>query len=147
MEVTVAMLLSAICITICYTAYSLIGGYYRSFQQQNEQTDTVMMLKQVMENDFLKSNYCLKREDGLVLVKDTGAIYYTFRPDYITRKINELHADTFKLQNTLPTSYFESKEKLVNDTIDEVKFEVTLFKKEKISFQLLKNYSAENLFH
>ena len=38
MEVTVAMLLSAICIGIAYSAYDIIGNYYRSFQQKNDRS-------------------------------------------------------------------------------------------------------------
>jgi prepilin-type N-terminal cleavage/methylation domain-containing protein len=145
MEVTVAMLLSAICISICYSAYHLIESYYHSFNEQNAQNDNFLMLKQTLQHDFSKSRLCMKAEDGIALEMDSTTIYYHFEPDFMTRKINEIHTDTFKLSITSPNYYFEHEPILAIDTIDQIDFGVISKKDGIIPIRILKHYSAQDL--
>jgi prepilin-type N-terminal cleavage/methylation domain-containing protein len=146
MEVTVAMLISAICITVCYTAYSIIANYYSSFQLKNQAADHVLSLKQVMEIDFLKSNCLLKTEDGIELLQDSTAIQYTFTNSTVLRKLGVLHTDTFKVQYSNLKTYFETNEIVETDTIDRVNFTV-LLNQTSVPIQINKYYSAKDLFH
>lgn len=146
MEVTVAMLLSAICISICYTAYSIIGDYYRLFHQKNETADQVLSLRHVLEKDFLKSSYILKQEDGFELLIDTTKIHYTFDEHAVLRKFGEIHTDTFKVETQNLKTYFDGVELMEIDTIDQIGFTILLAKNTPTTIQLNKLYSAKDLF-
>ncbi len=146
-EVTIAMLLSAICIAICYSAYGIIAKYYVGFQQKNQTADAVLTLRHVLEKDFLKSNIVLKNEEGLEMQQDSSKIYYIFNPDAVLRKIDELHTDTFKLKPIEVGCFFEGREVLEPDTIDELRFKMDLAQHVLVPIQLNKTYSAQNLFN
>lgn len=147
LEVTIAMLLSAICIAICYSAYDIVGKYYASFQQKNQNADVVLSLRHVLQRDFLKSNAVLKSEEGVELQLDSSKIYYIFNPDAVLRKMDELHTDTFKLKSNEVNFFFEGHEVLAPDTIDELRFKMVLDQKTTVPIQLNKAYSAVNLFN
>lgn len=146
MEVTVAMLISAICITICYTAYGLIGDYYRVFQERSRSADRVLSLKQVLEKDFLKSNLILRNEEGLLLQMDTSQVRYRFNEVTVVRELGEQHADTFRLELRELKSFFELRETVDTDTIDQVDLTVLLPKNIAVNIRLKKQYSAHHLF-
>lgn len=146
LEVTVAMLLSAICITICYSAYGIIGKYYASFQQKNQTADVVLSLRHVLERDFLKSKLVLKNDNGIELQQDSSKIYYIFNPDAVLRKLDEIHTDTFKLKSSELNFFFEGQEIIEPDTIDELRFKALLDQRISAPIQVNKFYSAENLF-
>lgn len=148
LEVTIAMLLSAICIAICYSAYDIVGKYYASFQQKNQTADVVLSLRHVMQRDFLKSNTVLKSEEGVELqLDDSSKIYYIFNSDAILRKMNEAHTDTFKLKSNEVNFFFEGHEVIEPDTIDELRFKMILDQRTAVPIQLNKTYSAANLFN
>lgn len=146
-EVTIAMLLSAICIAICYSAYGIIAKYYAGFQQKNQTADVVLTLRHVLERDFLKSNMVLKNEEGVELQQDSSKTYYIFSPDAVLRKSGELHTDTFKLKPSEVGFFFEGREVLEPDTIDELRFKMNLDQRIQVPIQLSKTYSAQNLFN
>lgn len=147
MEVTIAMLLSAICITICYSAYGIVNNYYSTFQKKNELADRVLSLRHALETDFLKGNYILKNEEGFEVALDSATINYCFYPNAILRKVNELHTDTFKVDPKELTGYFEGNLALNTDTIDQIGFKIKLSKGVTVPIQLNKLYSAQNLFN
>lgn len=146
MEVTIALLISAICITICYTAYSLIGDYFKAFSRKNEIADRVISLRHVIQADFLRSNHVIKSEDGFILSQDSIFIHYQFVEKGILRQFGKLHTDTFALKFAMLETYFEQQEAFETDTIDQVKFTVFLDKNMPVSMQFDKYYSAQNLF-
>jgi Tfp pilus assembly protein PilE len=147
MEVTVAMLLSAICITLCYSAYGIITGYYHEFGKKNETIAAVLSLKQVLERDFLKSKYVLRNENEIILINDSTNIKYLFDSNFVARNFNELHTDTFKLTTTGFAASFEKIEIVNTDTIDHLSFDAILPKHKIVPIQINKIYSSENLFN
>lgn len=146
MEVTVAMLIAAVCITACYTAYGLVSTYYRTFQQKNETAAVVMSLKQVIETDFLKSKGILKSEDGFELLQDSTKISYHFNEGRILRALANIHTDTFKLQFDQLGTYFENQPVVTADTIDQISFTTFLGQRVPVRLQINKHYSAKDLF-
>lgn len=147
MEVTVAMLISAICITICYSAYGIIANYYAVFQEKNERSGVVMTLKHVLEKDFLAGDIILKTDSGLTVKLDSAVVAYTFEENKILRKLHGIHTDTFKVGTAPPSFSFEMKPILEPDTIDQIRFNVRLDKNQTATILIVKLYSAENLFH
>lgn len=145
LEVTIAMLLSAICITICYTVYGIVTSYYITFHEKNEVADGIMSLKYSLAHDFSKGKYVFKSDSGLTVQVDTTKIFYSFSNQQVLRKMNELHTDTFKVQAGLLLTYFENVEVNSADTIDQINFSV-LLKGTIIPIQVNKYYSATDLF-
>ena len=146
MEVTIAMLLSAICITICYTAYSVVENYYREFQRKNELTDNILSLKHVIEKDFLISKYVMKTDSGMLIGKDSALIEYSFNKNYILRSFSNHHTDTFKLTALDPLFLFERKSVEQRDTIDQLELGIELTEDAAVKLRFDKRYSAQDLF-
>lgn len=147
LEVTVAMLLSAICITICYTAYGIIGNYYEKFQQKNQKADALTSLKHVMSRDVFKSRLMLRTQNGITLEKeDHNTISYQFGVDAVLRKLNDQHTDTFKLVCKNWSVYFEGRDVTDERLVDRLYFEVRLDPYILVPVQINKEYSSENLF-
>jgi prepilin-type N-terminal cleavage/methylation domain-containing protein len=147
MEVTVAMLISAICITICYSAYALIANYYAVFQEKNEKADAVMGLKQVLEKDFLRAQLILKTDSGLTVNLDSAVVVYSFKEGKVLRGLQGLHTDTFRVAAAQPSFSFEQKPIIEPDTVDQVSLKVRLDKSQTTTILIVKLYSAETLFH
>lgn len=147
MEVTIAMLLSAIAISICYTAYGIISNYYTAFHQKNQTANDIIDLKHVMEIDFMKSKGLLKNDSGIEIISDSSSIYYIFSEQDVLRKLNTQHTDTFRIATNGLTTYFEAQEILTTDTIDQINFNVVIPKKAAIPIQVNKFYSAKELFN
>jgi len=146
MEVTVAMLLSAICIGIAYSAYDIIGNYYRTFQQKNEKADALLSIREVLSKDFQKSKLVRSMPDGILLEQDSVNINYVFEADHILRQIPSLRTDTFKVVWKDRYVGFEGNEVLEPDTIDLLKLKVTLDQHSLVPLTFYKHYSAQNLF-
>lgn len=147
MEVTIAMLLSAICISICYSAYGIIGSYYQTFKLKNETADAALSLRHVLEKDFLKSKLVLSTDSGLMMQRDSSTILYTFREKAILRELPELHTDTFKVSYSGLQFFFEGEILEQKDTVDRMDLEILLDKAAVAKIRVEKKYSAENLFH
>jgi type II secretory pathway component PulJ len=146
MEVTVAMLLSALTITICYSAYGIVGNYFKSFQVKNALADEVLSLRHTLDRDMERSDCILKTEEGFEFLQDSSKIIYVFTDKYIIRRLNELHTDTFKLQLKELKSFFETEEVVATDTVDQINFKLNLTKDQPVFIQSNKYYSATTLF-
>lgn len=146
MEVVVAMLLSAICISICYTALEIVSGSYSSYRKKNEEIDNLLSLKNVLEKDFMKAVHILKNENGLMIEQDSVKRLYEFGANKVIRHSDSLYTDTFKVANIDVKFFFEGNEVLENDTIDQVNIDINLATRQKINLMVNKHYSAANLF-
>lgn len=147
MEVTVAMLLSAVCIGICYSAYGIIGNYYAVFREKNEKMDNLFSLRQVLERDMEKANLIMRTEGGIILDNDSVKVSYIFAQGKILRKLSELRTDTFNILWKEQYMGYEGIEILSADTIDVLRFNIELDVRQQVPCVFYKHYSAENLFH
>lgn len=145
MEMTVAMLLAAISITICYSAYGIVSGYFISFQQKNNQAQEVLMFTHTFERDLQRCKLVLRVEDGIELQCDSVNVNYHFAGKYILRVLGELKTDTIRLEHTPLVTFFEGSEVNIIDTIDRIDVSVVLAQK-SMPLQFRKNYSSANLF-
>lgn len=146
MEVTIVMLISALTITICYSAYGIITNYYKSFQQKHKMSTEILSLKHVLDRDAEKSNHAFKTPFGCEFSLDSDKIVYTFTNHFILRQLNDLHTDTFKIKVKEMKGYFESAEIIHPDTIDQINFKVEISKDIDVAIQINKSYSATALF-
>lgn len=146
MEVTVAMLISGLVITICYTAYGLIQGYYMRFGEKNKASSLVLDLKHVLERDFIKAVHIIRTEDGFVVRQDSLVVNYIFNDKQVLREVKDLHTDTFAMPVQKMDFYFEGHEVHTADTVDQVNLELQMNKDTKVPVQLNKYYSSADLF-
>ena len=141
------MLLSAICIGICYSAYGIIGSYFAAFQQKNNKADDLVVLRQILTKDFLKADLVTSANDGVLLHQDSLTVYYSFQLAQILRRQGELRTDTFKLAWEDQYVGFENLELVNSDTIDLFKFKVKLDSVTTVPLIFTKHYGAKDLFH
>lgn len=147
MEVAIAMLLAAICISICYTAYGMVGDYFQAFQKRNAAAEEVLTLRRTMEKDILRGRYLIRSTDGIDIVGDSLGISYHFAEKAVLRKLKDLRTDSFHVTAAQTHFLFEGREALELDTVDQVNFMLTPDKQSAIPIALTKLYSAHDLLH
>ncbi|MFD2581602.1 type II secretion system protein J [Pedobacter vanadiisoli] len=145
MEIAIAMLLAAICMSICYTAYSMIGDYFRAFQKRNAAAEEVLTLRRTMERDIAKGRYLVRTAEGVQILADSLNITYQFADTAILRKVENLHTDSFHVRPVETSFLFEKKEALETDTVDRISFMLKMEKQQMIPITLGKFYSAHDL--
>jgi len=150
MEVTIAMLLSALVIGISYTVFSLVTRSYRTYQLKHQEMATVLRLDELLQMDFGRAEVILKDTGGIALKNSNRVIKYGFYPDYVLRR--GITVDTFRVKTDSITMSFESKvldnlKDIEEDNrVDELAILVSL-QKEKIPYYYHKIYSSVNLIN
>jgi len=146
MEIAVAMLLAALCISICYTAYGLIGNYFSAFEKKNNSAQLVLGLQRAMGRDIDQGRVLLRTGDGLEIHRDSSLVRYRFGSGLISREVEGLRTDSFVLMPEEIDFRFEGREAVEGDTVDRVGFVITLEKSGKVPMVFKKFYSAQDLF-
>lgn len=150
MEVTIAMLLSAIVIGLAYTIFSIVTRSYHSYQLKHEGMATVLRLDELLQRDFERAEIILKDADGIALKNGSYLVKYHFNPDYVLR--TGIVTDTLKVKTDSVSLSFEGKIISSQDNDEEQnradQLEITvMFEKEKIPYYYHKIYSSENLIN
>ena len=148
MELTVAMLISALVIGITYTSYGIIVKYYSSFDNKDKEMAVLASLDHVLKRDFERAETVLKDTSGIVIKVDSDVVKYEFAPDFIIRRTTR--ADTFKVtvqnldmtfeQNPVNELQTEAEQ----NRVDELTFSLR-YQNETIPYHYHKLYSSENL--
>ncbi|MGM9475206.1 hypothetical protein ACS5PU_02205 [Pedobacter sp. GSP4] len=146
MEVAVAMLLAAICISICYSAYSLIGSYFGDFELRNKNAQDILTLETTLARDLDKGHYIVRTDDGIAVKQDSLTISYRFNGAKIVRDALGLRTDSFDLAATEAYFRFEGSAAALGDTVDHINLVLQLEKGARIPLVLKKNYSSQDLF-
>lgn len=153
MELTVAMLISAIVIAITYTAYQLISNYYSDYHKKHEEMAVLIRLDELLRRDFEKAQSIQLMPDGYQFALQPLAVTYRFTSEGALR-ISTV-TDTFKVTLSQVQASFEgqpiSKDNLTGDEpeagrIDALAFRV-LYRKENFPYHYHKTYSSENLIN
>jgi hypothetical protein len=146
MEVAVAMLLAAVCISICYTAYGMIGNYFSVFEKKNNVAQQVLALQRTMDNDIQRSRLLLRTADGIMVQQDSLNVRYHFSGAMLSREAEGLRTDSFTLVLSEEDFRFENRVSLEGDTVDRIGFVIALEKGGKVPMLFKKVYSAQDLF-
>ena len=96
LELVVAMIISAIVISITYTSYFFISESYQSFNVKNENLSLINDLDLLLKHDFYKAVVITKTDSGINIHTKKGNVAYTIGPDFLVRLAAKI--DTFKLQ-------------------------------------------------
>lgn len=147
LEITVAMLLSAICIAICYSAFSLAGWYYSELGKKREIIANLQQLDELLGRDFKNASEIHSNKTSLQLHTDSGIVSYNFADKAIIRDHFGIRKDSLTIALDSVTFFFEGK-RLDNEDLkltDEIHIAgKTGGKAFEITRQ--KHYSATNLF-
>ncbi|MDT3403747.1 PulJ/GspJ family protein [Mucilaginibacter terrae] len=146
MELTVAMLISAIVVAVAYTALVLMGNVYRNYHTHQTELAVIMRLDQLLRRDFTRSDAAFLYNDSMHFTVDSQQISYAFAADKIIRK--SLITDTFKLEGNKPVYLLEGNVlQVTKDTavIDEMHFEIR-YQKNELPYHYKKVFSSTQLF-
>lgn len=149
MELTIAMLLSAIVISITYTAYTIINKTFFSFVTKNSELAELSNLDNLIKRDFLKSDHVVKDTMGLTFEIDSQYIHYRFYPDYTIRASAIQDTFRFKTMNILLSfeGNEQSKTTTGNDSlVDALSFRVVA-QRDSVDFAYRKQYSSTTLLN
>ncbi|HZX59365.1 MAG TPA: prepilin-type N-terminal cleavage/methylation domain-containing protein [Mucilaginibacter sp.] len=149
-ELTVAMLISAIAIGITYTIFSIISRSYGSFNKKNEHMAEVSRLDELLRKDFERSELVLKDTSSIAFQSLNKMVRYKFDTAYVVRI--GLITDTFKVRTDTVNTLFENE--IVNEPallkeqnrLDQLDLSIAL-QNEKITYHYHKIYSSTNLIN
>jgi hypothetical protein len=148
LELTIAMLLTGLVISITYASYNLIVKSHLSFSKKNNELTVLTTLDYLLKKDIAQAVLITKTATGIILIKRDVRVHYQFQPDFIVRVTTR--SDTFKVKTDDIIATFEgtpvndNPEPQKLDHIDELQFNVH-FHQEKIPYIYHKVYSAVNL--
>jgi type II secretory pathway component PulJ len=145
MEVTIAMLISAIAISMTYTIYRIVSKSYFDYSVKQDQMADLMTADQLIRTDFFSASQIRKTESGMDLLLKQGHIVYVFDKERLMRSQFDLKTDTFKINAQLSNASFENKEAESGDRIDQVKITV-MAEGRNIPYIYNKKYSSNDLF-
>jgi type II secretory pathway component PulJ len=150
MEITVAMLISALVIGLAYTCFTIIYQQYHIYNSKQTELMEVDQLNKVLQSDFDKAEMIMQDNDDIVIKNKNGQLSYRIMPAYVLRIANA--TDTFKVSMQDVTRYFEGKP-LTNQSdlpegnrMDELSFTI-IYHNEKIPYYYIKQYSSQNLIN
>lgn len=146
MELTVAMLISAMVIAVAYTAFVLMGNVYRNYHTRQTELAVLMRVDELLRRDFTRAEFITYRNDSLCFWVDSQQVRYAFSGDKIIRKSGII--DTFKVEGKLPVYLFEgSVLELRPDTlrVDEMYFDIN-YMKNSFPYHYKKQFSSAELF-
>jgi len=148
MEMTVAMLISAVVIAFTYTAYSILSRSYITFVRKNNDMEAIIQLDRLFRKDVSRAAAVYRTENGIALKDSSNTISYEINEIGVIRKA--IVSDTFKVQVSQSLATFENRPiaTSADDTganlIDDFSFTL-LFRNEKIPYHYHKTYSSANL--
>lgn len=151
MELTVAMLISAIVIAITYTAYSMVSSSYITYTKKRNEMAVLIRLDELLMKDFLKSDHIFVERNTVRFNKNQLVITYKFEADKVIR--TSMITDTFKVVTSNLASSFENmampEEPSTNEEenrIDELAFNV-FYNQQSFPYHYYKQYSSANLMN
>ena len=148
MELTIAMLLSAIVIGITYTAYTITARSYARFHRRSDTIGNLTRVNELLMKDFSSSDSVFRTDSGIIVNRDSTIIRYEIDSNMVIRK--SFRIDTFKIDIRDIAALFEGQTVIFTppvqeaDRIDELSF-TTIFDKQKIPYHYHKDYSSVNL--
>ncbi len=148
MEVTVAMLIASIAISIAYTVYTIVVKSYNSYNIKNSDMAVLVRLNELLKTDFEHADIILKDQKSIIFKNADRLVNYDVEPDFILR-ISTI-TDTFKVKTQEFNTTFENAPvtEIANEEepnrIDELQLNL-LFENKKISYYYHKQYSSLNL--
>lgn len=145
MEVTVAMLLASIVISVSYAAWSLVSHAYLTYHDKNQELLSNITLCSLLEKDFDRADRVIRTEKGVDVVDQKGVISYYFKERLVLRNQYNLQTDTFKVIYERFFTFFDHHQQHPGEIIDEIYF-VCHTGTDEAPFVINKIYCGTTLF-
>lgn len=144
MELTIAMLISAISIGMAFYMFQYFQHLFLQQQKQRQERFSCSLFKHLLTQDIDKSVWLKTSENGLICESEQGNISYEFTPKFIVRDQFGLQKDTFLIQ-TINLDMTPRIQGLPSEELtDHVNLNIRFENKEH-QFDYLKIYSAQQL--
>jgi hypothetical protein len=144
-EVTIAMLLASIAISITYTAYSIVAKLYFNYTVKQKKISDLTLINKLLSIDFMAAEKIFRTPEGFQLDSRQGNVRYIVTNDFIVRDQFSLRTDTFIISIPRKDYYFEKQEVESTGIIDEVHISVGILGY-VIPLKYFKQYSSQDLF-
>lgn len=144
MEMTIAMLISAISIGMAFYMFQYFQQLFLQQQKQRQERFSYSLFKHLMQQDIDRAVWLRMTTNGLVCVGENGDISYQFDPAYIVRNQDEAHRDTFLIR----TVSYDTTPRLNNLPSPELTDHLSLsvrFENKEHRFDYHKTYAAQQL--
>lgn len=144
-ELTVAMLIASIAISVTYTAYTIVANLYQDYITKQEQISHITLLSKLLRVDILTAEKMVRTPQGFVCESPGGKVCYTVSKNYVIRDQLALSVDTFRIP-VLKEGYYLNKQPVeFQGIVDEVNLSIGT-SPYVIPFKYFKQYSSQNLF-
>jgi len=144
MELTIAMLISAISIGMAFYMLQYFQKLFISQQRKRQERFSYALFRHLIQQDLSAATWLKATENGFICTDDNGDINYYLDPKFIVRNQYNIHKDTFLIK----TVSFDTAPKLQNlhsqDITDHVNLR-TEFEHTEHPFEYIKIYSAQQL--
>ncbi len=144
MELTIAMLISAISIGMAFYMFQYFQQLFLQQQKQRQERFSYSLFKHLLEQDIDRSVWLKTSENGLICENEFENISYEFAPKFIVRNQNTVEKDTFLIQtvnlDTTPRIQHLPSEELTDHIHLNIRFE-----NKEHQFDYHKIYSAQQL--
>lgn len=144
MEVTVVMALSAISISIIYTAFNIVRSSYLQFDSRNARISELVWTDRILSKDFSDSRIIKRFEDGLVFGADSGEISYIIKDKFILRDQMGIRTDTLAIEVEEWNTGFGNVSSSPGQVIDQLQLSA-IVEGTRINLNYTKSYSSADL--
>jgi competence protein ComGF len=107
LEITVSMIVAAICFGIAFTAYKIISKSYENFDQRNQEIALFIKIDEWLKRDFTEAQRIYLEDESIKLEKGNQVVSYFIQEDMMVRNQGDVRADTFRIQKIQVTPFFE----------------------------------------
>lgn len=146
LEVTIAMLITALAVGIMYSSYSLTMKLYAKYADRQRRQSYIAGLSSVLNKDLFRCESAKIINNSEVELRESSGkvITYRFLQDCILRNLQDGRSDTFKLAENKVQFFFEGRSLHNNDCFDQMLLSA---KADSIwvSFSFSKVYSSEQI--
>ncbi|UIR54618.1 prepilin-type N-terminal cleavage/methylation domain-containing protein [Sphingobacterium sp. SRCM116780] len=144
MEISIALLISAICIGMAFYMFQFFQQLYLKQQQDKQARFAFSLLQHLIKKDLAQANAAYYAENQLQLVDSLGSIRYTFDQQHILRDHYQQHTDTFNLHLIAVEGKYIEPTPPSSTCIDQLQLRVD-FEKSTHTFIFEKKYAATQL--
>jgi Tfp pilus assembly protein PilE len=150
LELAITMLLSALVISIAYTAYRMVNQSYLSFTIKNNHSADLMRLDNLLKKDFFRADQITCDSAGILCHLKDHSVCYIFTRDFIIRKAGLTDTFKFKVENITPWYSSQQLQEALSEStghyVDALDFNL-IFRDEKVPFTYHKCYSSTELIN
>lgn len=144
MELSIAMLIAAICIGMAFYMFQFFQRLYLSQQREKQEQFSFSLFQHLLKKDMDQAQAVFYAENELQLLDSAGTIRYIFTENHIARDHYQQQTDTFNFKISAIDGLYRNASRPSPTCIDEFQVTVT-YGKEEHTFILDKKYAAQQL--